>query len=300
MITFTRLSAGLLACVFSGALFAVDKSDALRKTSFSPLAGEAAAKVSPLNSNEPLVFSAPPRESSEEAHKLYQPVADYLSRVTGRRVSYVYPRNWLLYQKEMTKGSYDIVFDGSHFNSWRILHLQHNTVAKVPEQQMFKVVTRRDNTQITSLKQLAGKKVCGMGASNLGTLALQSEFDPSRQPLIVEHISWTKVYEAVMENRCSAGIVSVAVLRKLDGASNFTRVIHQSRQLPNQAFSAGPRVTTEEQNKLARALTSAEAHKVLEPMLSANGVADSGLVLASKEDFAGMDAYLKDVWGYTR
>jgi ABC-type phosphate/phosphonate transport system substrate-binding protein len=306
MSLFTRLLVGLCACALSSALLAVDgKPEGLRKTSFTPpasagLAGESQAKLTGLNANEPLVFSAPPRESAEEAHRLYQPVAEYLSRVLGRRVNYVYPRNWLSYQKEMTKGSYDIVFDGSHFNSWRILHLRHNTVAKIPEQQMFTVITRKDNAQITSLKQLAGKKVCGMGASNLGTLALQAEFDAARQPLILEQISWNKVYESVMENRCVAGIVSIAVLRKLDGAGNFTRVVHQSRQLPNQAFSAGPRVTTEEQNKLAKALTAPESRAVIGPLLSANGIADKGLVLASKEDFAGMDAYLKDVWGYTR
>ncbi|HKQ30750.1 MAG TPA: PhnD/SsuA/transferrin family substrate-binding protein [Burkholderiales bacterium] len=305
MFTSTRLLAGVCACVFSSALLAVDKPNALRKTSFSPpasagLAGESSAKLPGLGSTEPLVFSAPPRESADEANRLYQPVADYLSRTLGRRVNYVYPRNWLSYQKEMTKGNYDIVFDGSHFNSWRIQHLQHNTVAKVPEQQMFAVITRKDNTQITSLKQLAGKKVCGMGASNLGVLAMQAEFDAARQPLLMEQISWGRVYESVMENRCIAGIVSIAVLRKLDSAGNFTRVIHQSRQLPNQAFSAGPRVTAEEQGKLAKALTATESRTILEPVLSANGVADKGLVIASKEDFAGMDTYLKDVWGYTR
>lgn len=306
MFTFTRLFMGLCACVFSSALLAVDAPGELRKASFTPPADASSAgesstvKASSLNTNEPLAFSAPPRESADEAHRLYQPVAAYLSRVLGRQVNYVYPRNWLSYQKEMTKGSYDIVFDGSHFNSWRILHLRHNTVAKVPEQQMFTVITRKDNVQFSSLKQLAGKKVCGMGASNLGTLAMQAEFDAARQPLIMEQISWGKVYEGVMEGRCTAGIVSIAVLRKLDGAGNFTRVIHQSRQLPNQAFSAGPRITADEQSKLAKALTSPESRAVLEPLLSANGVADKGLALASKEEFAGMDAYLKDVWGYTR
>jgi hypothetical protein len=71
--------------------------------------------------------------------------------------------------------------------------------------------------------------------------------------------------------------------------------------LPNQAFSASPRLTGDEQTKLAKALTSAESRVVIEPLLVANGVgAGKGLVAANKEEFAGMDTYLKDVWGYTR
>jgi hypothetical protein len=305
MSMFNRLMFGVCAYAVSTALFAVDP-DGLRKASFTSPGGASGGPFTesdtklPALPNSPLVFSAPPRESIEEAQRLYQPVADYLSRALGRQVAYVYPRNWLTYQKEMTKGSYDIIFDGAHFNSWRISHIQHNTLAKIPDQQTFAVVTRKDNSQVTSLKQLAGKKVCAMGAANLGTLALQSEFAPERQPLILEQISWSKVYESVIENRCTAATLPVALLRKLDGGGNFTRVIHQSRELPNQAFSAGPRLNGEEQIKLGKALTSPDARAILEPLLSVNGVPNKGLVMASKEEFAGMDTYLKDVWGYTR
>lgn len=296
MFTFARLSVGICAFALSSALLAVDKPDAGTSGSIT----QPEARLSTLASG-PLIFSAPPRESYDEAHKLYQPVADHLTRALGRPVTYVYSRNWLTYQKEMTKGSYDIVFDGAHFNSWRISHIQHNTLAKIPDQQTFAVVTRKDEAQITTLKQLAGKKVCAMGSSNLGTLSLQSEFDPVRQPLIVEQIGWNKVYESVMDNRCVAGILPVNVLRKFDGGGNFMRIVHQSRQLPNQAFSASPRLTSDEQIKLARALVSADSRTVIEPLLVANGIgAGKGLVLANKEEFAGMDTYLKDVWGYTR
>jgi hypothetical protein len=304
MSMFTRLLCGLSACVFSTAILAVDKPDGLRKASFGSSAtsgpfADADAKL-PALPNGPLVFSAPPRESADEAQRLYQPVADYLSRALGRQVTYVYPRNWLTYQKEMTKGSYDIIFDGAHFTSWRISNIKHNALAKIPDQQTFAVVTRKDNTQVSALKQLAGKKVCGMGAANLATLSLQSEFAPERQPLILEQVGWNKVYESLIENRCAAATLPMAVLRRLDGGGNFTRIIHQSRELPNQAFSAGPRLTGEEQIKLGKALISPDARTIMEPLLSVNGVPNKGLVLASKEEFAGMDTYLKDVWGYTR
>lgn len=304
MSTFTPLTLGVAALVFSGALYAADNASATnRKVSLVPVANPATAPLGqtevPVSAalGEPLIFSAPPRESAEEAARIYRPVADYLARTLGRPVAYKYPGNWLTYQKEMAKGSYDVAFDGPHFNSWRISRLNHNTLAKIADEHAFAVITRKDNMQITGLKQLAGKKICAMSSPNLGTLALLAEFDPMRQPLVMDSLSWTKVYEGVMEGRCAAGTLPVAMLRKLDGAGSFARVIHQSRQLPNQAFSAGPRLTSEEQIRLTQALLSPAGKQALDKLLAVYG-SEKGLAFASKDEYAGLDAYLKDVWGY--
>ena len=68
----------------------------------------------------PLVLSAPPRETAEDGKSIYQPVAEYLSTVIGRRVVYQHPGTWGLYRTTMLRGGYDLVFDGPHFNSYRI------------------------------------------------------------------------------------------------------------------------------------------------------------------------------------
>lgn len=302
-----RLAVGFVALAAWGSLLAAEPAGSNHKVSFIPSANAAVApSTGPFNARTPaglggdtLVFSAPPQESAEEAYRLYQPVAEYLSQTLGRRVTYVYPKTWLSYQKEAAQGSYDIVFDGAHFISWRISHLNHNAIAKLPEQQVFAVVTRADNAQLANLKQLAGKQVCSVGASNLATLALLGEFDPMRQPQVVEQVSWSKTYDGLIEGRCAAATMPLAVLRRLDGAGNATRVLHQTKPLPNQAFSAGPRVTLDEQARLTRALISADGKRALAPLLAANGSAQ-GLALTAKDDYAGMDRYLKDTWGYAR
>ena len=305
MSTFKRLTFGISALAFSVAVSAADEANsaANRKVSFTPPGSDSASQdinaSGALKEAElpALVFSAPPREASEEAKHLYEPIAQYFSRVLGRKVEYRHPKSWLTYQNEMAKGEYDIVFDGPHFNSWRISRLQHNTLVKLADEHAFVVVKRRDNSQVTSLKNLNGKKICGMGSPNLGTLALMAEFDPLRQPVIMESSSWYKVYEGVIEGRCAAGTLPVAILNKIDGGGNFTQIIHRSRVLPNQAFSAGPRVTGEEQMKLSKALISDEARQTFTALLTANG-SQKGFALASKEEYVGLDTYLKDVWGY--
>lgn len=280
-----------------------------RKTSFAPPGAAASGKPSleglarglPAGADNTLVFSAPPRETEEEGQRIYQPIADYLSRIIGKPVMYRHPKDWLTYQTEMQRGSYDLVFDGPHFNSWRISHLQHSALAKIAGEHAFAVVVRKDEARINDLKQLAGQKVCGMNPPNLGTLAVLSQFDnPMRQPLIVNNVGWTKAYEGVaFEKKCAAAIVPLASLKTFSNHENVVRVIHKTKALPNQAFSAGPRISTQDQALITAALVSHDGANALQRLLSANG-AEKGLVHASKEEYAGLEAYLKDSWGYSR
>jgi len=274
---------------------------AMKKVSFTPTAPAFAKSNLPANiaeEQQTLVFAAPPYETEAEAVRTYQPIAQYLSRVIGKKIVFQHPKDWLTYQTEMQRGSYDLVFDGPHFNSWRISNLQHSTLVKLDDDHAFVVVVRKDD-RIANLKQLAGQKICGMTPPDLGTLAVLGQFDnPVRQPLIVNTLGAAKVYESVaIEKQCAAGILPVASLKKFRDSKNLVRVIHKTRSMPNQALSAGPRISREDQARIAATLMSPEASKIVSRLVAAYGT-DKGLAYASKEDYAGLDVYLKDAWGY--
>lgn len=296
------------ALAFATSANAADQAPGARKTSFAPPEAstnrpslEGVARGLPAGADNVLVFSAPPRESEEEALRTYQPIAEYLSRIVNKTIVYRYPKDWLTYQTEMQRGSYDLVFDGPHFNSWRISHLQHSALVKIAGEHAFAVVVRKDDKRITDLKQLAGQKVCGMNPPNLGTLSVLGQFDnPMRQPLIINSVGWTKAYEGVaFEKKCTAAIMPVANLRKFSNSDNVVRVVYTTKALPNQAFSAGPRISTQDKALIAAALISQEGTPAIARLVSAYG-GDKGLAYASKEEYAGFDAYLKDSWGYAR
>jgi ABC-type phosphate/phosphonate transport system substrate-binding protein len=248
-----------------------------------------------------LVFSAPPRETLDEANRIYLPITQYLSRVIGKKVEYRHPDNWLRYQTEMLKGGYDIVFDGPHLNSWRITNLRHNALAKLADEQVIAVIVRKGDSRINDLKQLVGKGICSLDPPDLGALAVLAQYDnPMRVPAIIDSPSPTAVYDNVSAGkRCVAGILPVANLMKLDAASRQTRVIFRTKPMPNQAFSAGPRVSAEDQAKIAAALLSPEATGPTEALRASFG-ATTGFAPAIKSDYAGLDSYLKDAWAYTR
>jgi ABC-type phosphate/phosphonate transport system substrate-binding protein len=253
--------------------------------------GEAAA----MNA-QPLIFSAPPRESTDVGKEKYEPVAAYLSQVLGRKVIYQHPGTWGVYRTEMLKGAYDLAFDGPHFNSYRAQHLHHNILVKIPKRHEFVVIVQQ-NAKFKDIDSLTGRTFCSHAPPNLGTLVLLNEFpNPARQPVILNTKGWTKIYEGVVNGRCVAGILPILNLQKFD-PNGKTKIVYRAKILPNQAFSAGPRLTPEEQAKIARALVAPEADKPTAKLRAAYKVGKS-FALTGNDEYFGISEYLKNEWGY--
>lgn len=249
-------------------------------------------------STDSYIFSAPPRESAQAAAEIYGPIAEYLSATTGKKVVYRQPANWIAYQTEMRRGDYDLVFDGPHFNAWRASNLRHNILAKAPGEHSFVVIVKKDNDKLRELKQLNGRRICGMSPPNLGTLTVLNEFDnPARQPVIVNTEGWGNIYSGIQAGQCVAAILTERNLAKLDPQGTVTRVIFKAKTFPNQALSAGPRVAVEDQVKITRALISPNARAATTKLREAYALSGDFL-FAGKEEYAGVASILKDTWGY--
>ena len=115
----TTSAVSLGALLFAAGVSAADQAPGARKTSFAPPEAAASrpslegiARGLPAGADNVLVFSAPPRETEEDALRTYKPIAEYLSRIVNKTIVYRYPKDWLTYQTEMQRGSYDLVFDG--------------------------------------------------------------------------------------------------------------------------------------------------------------------------------------------
>src|SRR5216684_2827643 len=244
-----------------------------------------------------LIFSAAPRDNAERSQEVFGPIAEYLSKATGKKVVYQYPGTWGVYQGTMQKGGYDLLYDGPHFNGWRLTKLQHNVLVKIPGELVFVVMVKKDAANITDIKQVAGHTVCANAPPNLGTLTLLSQFDnPSRQPVIVNTDGWDNIYKGLIAGKCMAALVPKNVWEKRDKNRVETKVIFKSKALPNQAFSASPRISKEDQAKIAQALTSREAAGPTEKLRQEYSVAN--LAPAVNEEYIGLGELLKNEWGY--
>lgn len=289
--------AALLACMAgSGAAIAAD--DAASKVAFRPQPTGSAVNFKLAESNE-LVMSAAPREDEDTARAIYGPVAEHLSKALGRPVVFRHAGNWGVYQGLMQKGAYDIVFDGPHFNSWRAERTQHNVLVKVPGDHVFVVLVRKDNDKIKELRQLAGRTMCAHAPPNLGTLTALNEFDnPSRQPIIVNIDGWKNIYDGMLAGKCVAAVIPLKALEKFEaGTGREARIIFRGATMPDNALSAGPRLTPSDQEKLTRALLSPEGEKATALLREKYGNGKP-FVATTNRDFAGLSNYLRNEWGY--
>ncbi len=248
---------------------------------------------------ESYIFTAPPRGSAEKETKVYAPIAEYMTEITGKKFVYRHPGNWLSYQRNMQRGAYDLVFDGPHFVAWRMAKAKHMPLVSLPGKLAFVVFTSAGNKDFTKVSQLKGRTVCGLAPPNLATLTLYDQFkNPLRQPLVIEVRSFPKGYQAVMSGKCVAGVMRDKMFFKLNKKANKGKVIFHSRGIANQAFSAGPRLTKEDQQKITDALLSPTGFvrmKNFHARFNKKGKPLSRATVAAYRDHWKL---LKDVWGF--
>lgn len=292
---FSMLVAGVLAgfVVSTAAIAAEDAWEALNtKVSYAP---------TPLlqgpSSGSELIFSAPPRETAAEATEVYGPVAAFLSEALGRKVIFQAPGNWGVYQGNMQKGVYDLVFDGAHFNGWRAAKIHHNVLLKVPGEHIFVVITKKGNDKVNNVSHLTGRTVCTHAPPNLGTLVFLGQFaNPARQPVIINTKGWGNIYDGVAKGKCLAGVLPLKFLEKNDKAG-LAKIVFRAETLPDNALSAGPRLSKDEQAKIVKALSSPAGMAATAKLRTA--YAGGGRFTPAKnEEFTKVGEYLKNEWGY--
>lgn len=249
-----------------------------------------------------LILTAPPRETAAAGNDLYGPLSAHLSTLLGTKVTYQHPGTWPQYTRDMRAGVYDIVFDGPHFTSWRMKHVKHEVLVRLPGQLVFHVVAKVDDDRIQSSDDLAGLPICGVAPPNLGTMALIRQFpNAARQPVLVPAKGGFKgVYKALESDRCRAAVLRTQFYDK--GLSDEQRaglkIIATSAKFPNQSISAGPNVTAEQKRKIVESLMG-DGVQAAKPIFERFARNASKFQAAEAQEFTGHNFLLEGViWGW--
>lgn len=249
-----------------------------------------------------LVMSAPPRENVEEARQTYEPIAKFLTDVIGEPVVYEQPRDWLSYATDMRAGKYDVVFDGPHFAAWRIKHLNHMALAKLPGTLDFVVLARWDDKRVNKLRDLIAMGVCGLPSPNLGTMTIMASFtNPVTQPDFNEiKGGFDDVLAAFNDGRCRAAVVRDNVFKKLaDAERKKYKVVFKSPSYPNQTFTVGDRVRGKAREQIIAALTVKSDLAPAERIFKEFSKNAKYFVPANSGEYENMETLLEGVvWGW--
>lgn len=238
-----------------------------------------------------LILSAPPRESIDAGKKLYEPLAESLSKLTGEKVVYQHPVDWHNYQKRLQNDEFDIVFDGPHFAAWRVSSLKAKPLVRLPGNLRFVLVILDEEKDITEPKHLIGKAVCTLPSPNLGALTLYSMFpNPVIQPDFRQVSGgFNQVTKKLLAGECRGAILrSSFFYKKLpDEQREFIRVLKESAPIINQGITVSARVGQVARSKMLKALTTSKGKQAMRPILDRFAHKANAFVPARKEEYVG-------------
>ncbi|MBI3774416.1 MAG: PhnD/SsuA/transferrin family substrate-binding protein [Gammaproteobacteria bacterium] len=250
-----------------------------------------------------LVLTAPPRESMERGEELYGPLAHMLSQKLGQTVVYEHPHDWGEYTLKMRQNAYDIVFDGPHLAAWRIKHLEHVPVAKLPGDLFFLVATRYSDKEITRANDLinTGTPVCGMPSPNLATIAVMEYFtNPIIQPDIYEVPSFEAGYSLLKAGKCRAVVLNAQYLGNLPAAEKAQlNVLFTSARYPNQTVTTSKRVTSDQRAAISALLTRQSGISETQELLKVYAKQAKRFEPANVQEYVGMESILEEMWGWS-
>lgn len=244
------------------------------------------------------LFSAPPRETPAQARKYYQPIADFLTKATGEKFVYDLPVSWPTYAKNMKTGAYDLVFDGPHFVSWRIDNIQHTALVKLPQPHEWRIIARKNDPTVNDISDLEAKRVCGPASPNFGTLIMMSHFNnPVREPVHIITKGWKDGYNAMLAGKCQATVLPKTNHVQYDPQGEQTKLVYQQKPYPNQAFTAGPRMSPDLKERVRQALLSPAGQQAM-ALLRERYAGGKELINAQDTEYAGVGAVLDRAVGF--
>jgi len=254
-----------------------------------------------LPASADLVLTSPPRESVARGEELYGPLAQLLTEQLGQTVVYKHARDWIEYSTNMRQDQYDIIFDGPHFAAWRMKHLGHTPVAKLPGELSFVIVSHKDDKKHIRLRDLISAPLCAQASPNLGTMAVLAQFtNPLIQPDLYEVANITEVYEQFKSGKCKAAVFQDKFFSKLPFEERAQlKVMFSSGHYPDQTVTVSKRVTDRQRAVLTELLTRPGGIEATQELLKQYTKQAKRFDAVRPQDFTGLEALLEGVlWGW--
>lgn len=248
-----------------------------------------------------LILTSPPRESAARGEELYGPLAQLLTVQLGQPVVYEHARDWIEYSTRMKQDKYDIVFDGPHFAAWRMKHLGHTPVAKLPGELSFVVVSRKEDRTQNRMRDLISAPLCAQASPNLGTMAVLAQFtNPLIQPDLYEVSNINEVYELFKSGKCKAAVFQDKFLNKLPiEEKTKLKIMFNSSRYPDQTITVSKRVTDRQRAVLTELLTRPSGIAATQELLKQYTKQAKRFDPVRPQEFAGLETLLEGVlWGW--
>ncbi|MDH5785930.1 MAG: phosphate/phosphite/phosphonate ABC transporter substrate-binding protein [Chromatiales bacterium] len=245
-----------------------------------------------------IIFATAPTHSREATQKAYTPLVDYLNKATGKQFRIEIPFNFLTYSSKMRQGHYDMVFDGPHYTSWRMVSLNYTPIVRFPGEIRIVVATKKDS-RFNSIEELETAHVCAFAPPNMLTMAFLSHYpNPITQPTLVRNQGFKKLLECIQKDRGDAVVFRDKLWGKLsdEEKAELKLLKMETRGYPDRTFSVGPKISDELRQQITDALMSEEGLKASEGVRAL--FKKPNFILARSEEYTGLESLLANTWGF--
>lgn len=191
----------------------------------------------------------------EDLKKNFQPLADYLSKVTGHTITISTQKSFFLYWTKMRRKNkgFDLVLDAAHFTDYRVKQQGYSVLAKLPDTVSFSIVTV-ENRFILDAEELIDLKVATMPSPSLGSLRLEELFS---NPMRIPHYVWELNSSVAIQNLITGTVDAAIIPTRLASTYEGLNTVLTTDPVPHMALSASSDVPAEVTQAIRNALVNA-------------------------------------------
>lgn len=241
-----------------------------------------------------LTLMVEPSYSAVRLAEVFEPLANYIGKATGRTVRLVTPRNYHFFWRDVRQNTpVDLMYAEAHFTDYRARRFGTIPLVRTAEKLSYSILVS-DLIENPNVANLVGKRLVTMPSPSLGFALLTQLYpNPVSQPEILSAAtSWRDGVEMVFADEADAAIVPTWLK---DEYPNLIPV-WQSREFMGTAISASPNLDPELRARIREALLSIHEDPAANEVLLELRI--SRFEPATAAEYAGADRMLREFHGY--
>ncbi len=212
-----------------------------------------------------LKFGLLPRLTEKEMIEGFTPLAKYLEKELGVKVTLVVPKDFETWTKDAKAGAYDIAYTNPYqyvIVKKAVKDAVPYVIASEPEigKELFGTIIVKKDSPIKSIAELKGKTIAATDAGSAGAylvqmLMLQKAKLKKEDVKIIFEKKRDPVADAVLAGKADAGFVRDDDVEKLKAGADKFRKLGKSDSIPNWVILTAKKMDPAITAKLKTALT---------------------------------------------
>ncbi|CAH6781747.1 Phosphate ABC transporter substrate-binding protein [Vibrio chagasii] len=219
--------------------------------------------VTPISSlaAKPLNFGIVPQQSAEKLARQWMPILQYISKEIGQEVRFATKSSIPLFEKELSKGSYDITYMNPYHYTVFSQSNGYIAIAKAKNKKIKGVIVVKKESDISTVQELEGKKLAFPSPDAFAASILSQSFLAQNnidiEPVYVR--SHDSVYHNIAQGNFVAGGGIYRTLNAMQPeVSDKLTVLWESKGYTPHAIAVGPHVSKDLRKRIQQAITSLE------------------------------------------